>query len=289
MGKPVISLDELPSFSFDEVHIANRHYETLTALIEKGVPKEKIVIAIPNLQGDHNLVFQYLEDNAYIWDVRYNGDVVITRPMSFHDRIENTYATDFRGSHIWFNDDYARYGTLALLADEIHFNHVAGDVAELGVYQGKFAALLNRAFPERLLYLFDTFTGFAEEDVAEEKKHSSVCGSAGSFGDTSVGMVLGRMEHPENIIIRKGFFPSTIPDEEHTYAFVSIDCDLYAPAIEGIRYFYPRLARGGYIMLHDYNGWFKGIKAAVDDFEKEAGKVVKVPIPDEAGTLVIAK
>lgn len=75
------------------------------------------------------------------------------------------------------------------------------------------------------------------------------------------------------------------------YALVSIDCDLYMPILEGLRYFYPRVNRGGYIMLHDYNApELRGVRQAVLDYELEIGeRMVKIPIPDRCGSLIIGK
>ena len=43
-------------------------------------------------------------------------------------------------------------------------------MAELGVYRGEFAKEINKVFPDRTLYLFDTFEGFAEQDCDTEVK-----------------------------------------------------------------------------------------------------------------------
>lgn len=47
-----------------------------------------------------------------------------------------------------------------------------GAVAELGVYRGDFAKVINEAFPDKKLYLFDTFEGFPEEDLNYEMEHN---------------------------------------------------------------------------------------------------------------------
>src|SRR5262245_47355138 len=60
--------------------------------------------------------------------------------------------------------DYNRYSSLELCAYEIINNGVPGNIAELGVYQGVFASKLNEVFPDRKLYLFDTFQGFSSKD-----------------------------------------------------------------------------------------------------------------------------
>jgi O-methyltransferase len=65
--------------------------------------------------------------------------------------------------------DYIRYSSLELAALEIKKRGITGAVAELGVFRGDFAARINSVFPERKLYLFDTFAGFDERDIAREK------------------------------------------------------------------------------------------------------------------------
>lgn len=183
---------------------------------------------------------------------------------------------------------YVRISTLELIAEEIRQNNVAGAVAELGVYRGDFARYINEAFPERTLYLFDTFEGFSKKDILIEEAHDYSPGTQ-DFSDTSVGMVLDKMIRPENCIIKKGYFPDSLEGLEDDFAFVSLDADLYQPIFEGLKYFYPRLSKGGFIFIHDYNNAeYKGVKKAVTDYCNEQG-VPFVPICDPWGTAVIAK
>jgi O-methyltransferase len=100
-----------------------------------------------------------------------------------------------------------------------------------------------------------------------------------------------KMQYMENCIFRQGYFPeSAVSDMDETFAFVSIDLDLYKPIFAALQFFYPRLNKGGIIFLHDYNHKeFKGIKIAVENFENITGKLNKVPLPDGGGTLVIVK
>ncbi|MGI6498521.1 MAG: TylF/MycF/NovP-related O-methyltransferase [Oscillospiraceae bacterium] len=183
-----------------------------------------------------------------------------------------------------------RLATARLLAEEIRGRKVPGILAELGVYQGEFAAELNRLFPSRRLYLFDTFEGFDHRDVKQEaeKQHSEA--AAGDFSDTSVSAVLARLPHPEQAVVRQGYFPETaqgMPEEQ--YALVSLDADLYQPMYEGLRYFYPRMSPGGYLILHDYNSkQYKGAGEAVRAYCEEQG-VYLFPLCDLHGTGIIVK
>lgn len=187
-----------------------------------------------------------------------------------------------------YSHDYVRYAMWELCAEELHSRAVPGNIAELGVYRGNSAKLLNELFPDRTLYLFDTFAGFDARDLAVETDREFSSGEM-EFAETSAAAVLARMPHRERCIIKQGFFPETAAGVNDTFAFVSIDFDLYQPILEGLRFFYPLLAPGGYLFVHDYNHQkFRGAKAAVQQFQKETG-IGYLPIPDTAGSVVFVK
>ena len=50
--------------------------------------------------------------------------------------------------------EYIRAFSLELIAREINEREIPGAVAEIGVFRGEFARLINIAFPDRPLYLF---------------------------------------------------------------------------------------------------------------------------------------
>ena len=184
--------------------------------------------------------------------------------------------------------DYIRLSALELVAEEINSRGLKGAVAELGVYKGKFARYINRYFPERKLYLFDTFKGFDVKDIDTEIKKTFSKGDQ-DFGNTSVQSVLGIMPYPDQCIIKEGYFPDTAIGLEDVFVFVSIDADLFEPIYNGLKYFYPRLQSGGIIFIHDYNNdSYPGAKKAVQQFCSENGIGI-VPLPDSCGTVVIPK
>lgn len=184
--------------------------------------------------------------------------------------------------------DYIRLSTLELTAHEINSNGLKGNVAELGVYKGKFARYINQYFPDRKLYLFDTFQGFSEPDIKAEINNTYSTGEQ-DFSNTSVENVLKIMPFPKQCIVKAGYFPDTAIGLEDEYVFVSIDTDLYEPIYNGLQYFYPRLKKGGYIFVHDYNNdSYKGAKEAVKKFCTE-NKIPFLPLPDTAGTAILMK
>lgn len=193
-----------------------------------------------------------------------------------------------------YRADYFRYRTFELVANEIIMNHVEGEAAELGVFRGTFSRLINEKLNNKTLYLFDTFESFDKvEFKGEVDKGRCPDNFYEGFLTTSEKKVLSQMPYPEKCVIKKGYFPDSLGEnlKDMVYAFVSIDVDFEISILAGMRYFYPRLASGGVIFVHDYNNRFlEGVKQAIKSFEEEMGLCLrKVPLADEGGTLVILK
>ncbi|MDR2353098.1 MAG: TylF/MycF family methyltransferase [Deltaproteobacteria bacterium] len=183
------------------------------------------------------------------------------------------------------NLDFCRYAFLAQNAAEINNENIEGATAEAGVYRGDFAALINKFFPNKKLYLFDTFNDFDSRDLENDPSNAIVK----YWGDTSENVVLSKMPYKENIEIRKGYFPETAKGlEEERFAFVSLDMDLYKPMKSGLEFFYPKLSSGGIIMAHDYYHHGYSAKQAIDEFAKEKA-IPFIVLTDFAGTAVFKK
>jgi O-methyltransferase len=187
-------------------------------------------------------------------------------------------------------NDFVRHSSLELVAREIYENKISGNVAELGVFQGLFAQYINQIFPDKKLYLFDTFEGFNENEIKIEKINNYyVPPEEDSFRRTSIDIVLSKMRYKENCIIKKGYFPETANDIDDKFAFVNIDVDLSEPTYNGLCWFYPRLEKGGYIFVHDYNhATWTGAKIGVKKFSKEF-QIPYFPLSDGSGSAIFIK
>lgn len=190
--------------------------------------------------------------------------------------------------------DYFRFRELELLSQVIKQKNIVGELAEVGVYKGDFACKMNALFPSKKLYLFDTFSGFHKCDVELERKNNLVkedfVSLIDEYSHTDVNYVLNRMKYPKQCIPIVGYFPESLNDLEEIFCLVSIDVDLYRPTYSALEYFYPRLQKNGYIMLHDYNhDELFGVKKAVADYEKKVGPLILLPIADQCGTIIISK
>lgn len=262
--------------NMNHVFFVYRDFEDLQRITSKeAIRKAGLVLGNEWVKGfDYH--FHVVTDNIYF---RQNHCV---------DELEDTWLK---------RRDYVRVQTMELLADEICKNNIEGDIAEFGVYKGEFSRYIRSVFPDKHLYLFDTFDSFGEE----ENKREIALGRCNDFfseafkqtSDNLVRSIFCETEL-EKIHIVKGLFPESMnqyPDLcKCRFAFVSLDFDYEDSIFEGLKYVYPRLNAGGYIMLHDYNSKLAGVKRGVERYEKEIGKAVcKVPICDEYGTLVITK
>ena len=184
----------------------------------------------------------------------------------------------------------ARKSSLEKISAILTEKNIPGAVAELGVYRGDFAKVINSVFPDRKFYLFDTFEGFPETDLNYEITHGLLRNDIGKLANTSVDYVLNKMPYREKCIIRKGYFPDTaVGLENEQYAFVNIDVDLYKPIMAGLEYFWPRMVENGYIFVHDYFSFsYDGAQKAINEFA-EKNNVGFIPIGDTLSVAFVKK
>lgn len=184
--------------------------------------------------------------------------------------------------------DSDRFFLFWLHIQRLNTNLPDGAMAELGVYKGETALLLHALSPNRPLHLFDTFEGFRQEDLNQEKGEAATY-KPHHFADTSVESVKEKLKKHPNIKFYKGDFKTQCHlAEDERFALVSIDVDLAKPTAEGLRFFYPRLLPGGVIFIHDYNPKWPELMRVVDDFLKEIPENA-VLASDKDSSLIIVK
>jgi O-methyltransferase len=201
----------------------------------------------------------------------------VHRPMRFP-----SYPAEV-GSRVEALADNVRYAALGLAIQRLETERINGAIAELGVFQGVTSRFMHMQSPGRKLYLFDTFEGFPD-DALEVRGDNR-------FKDTSQRRVAEFIGDERNVIFRPGYFPQTASGlEDEKFALVMLDFDLYKSAIEAFRFFYPRLVRGGYFFLHDFNSpeSDRAISRAAFEFLQDKPELL-VEIPDEWGSAVFRK
>ena len=265
LGRPVISASALSERQIDLLIVTAKNAPDLP------LPAEKVLYLKNHLElhdrnDSYNAARKALGD-AFVEKLQ-RQEVLVRAPLCD----DGAFAAP---------GDWVRLKTLQTISRELI--DVPGAMAELGVFRGEFAAAMNALLPERRLYLFDTFAGFDPAEDAPE-------GLAAAHENASAEAVLRRLPHVERAIVRAGLFPETAAGlEGETFALVSLDADLEESTLAGLRWFVPRMAGGGYLLLHDWNHpGLPGVRAAVERYEAETGiRLRGVPICDITGSLII--
>ena len=96
------------------------------------------------------------------------------------------------------------------------------------------------------------------------------CKVPGGMNETSYHLVEAKAKalRLTNVKLYQGYFEQTLHlCAAERFSFVHLDCDAYEPYLYCMKYFYPRLSRGGIILLDEYNdpAW-PGCNRAVDEF-----------------------
>lgn len=294
LGKKVIKPIELKEKEFDAILVFTGRKSTkeiYQQCLDLSLDMNKMIFVYENfVMKDINTNYELIEEilgKNYAMQIK-NADISLgIIPYEWKEYKE--YRSEFN-----FKYDYVRFKTLENIAEEINFRNISGSVAELGVFTGEFARYIYKFFPNRTLYLFDTFEGFLEEELNKEIARGYISESINDIlKNTSIDKVIRSITEGKknnNIVIKKGLFPESLEGLEDKFAFVSLDVDLEDSTFEGLRYFYPRMVRGGVIFIHDYNTGLHGVKKAVRRYEEYIDEYIpKVPITDIAGTLIIIK
>lgn len=300
-GGDILSTQYLKDISFDYVLICSDLYqcEMRQTLQKLEIPNEKIINASNNdFEFDYRHFYMsslYTRNASPSHEALVEltdceiFDYVICRELMLRRK---RYIEDFQ---MQINDDYVRLSTIELISARIRNMGLDGSIAEAGVYKGDTAKYINEMFPERKLYLFDTFDSFNKDVMSKENGNVSDS-FIDTFKDTSAELVMNKMKYPEHCIIKKGVFPDTTAGlENEEWAFVSLDMDLYESTYSGLRFFWPKLQKHGYIIIHDclHHQETAGRNAmpagrAVDRFCEEEG-INYVPVTDVYGSVVLTK
>ena len=277
LGKPVLLPEQLPMEDCDLLIVTARHAEAIgNRCRELGIPPEKCLFLKNNMVlADRNAACTRAKAllGEDLLKKLLPGQHTVPTPAQLADT-----ALPDRDLH----NDYVRLATLELLCRRL--KDVPGAAAELGVYRGFFARCINMLLPGRKLYLFDSFAGFSADACPTESFQAA-------HRNTAVEKVLAIMPHPEKVTVKPGFFPASLEGLEEQFCLVSLDVDFYQTTMDGLRYFWPRLERGGYLLLHDWGSpKLPGVAKALSDYETEIGSPIPaIPLCDVGGTLVLCK
>ncbi|MFT4304533.1 MAG: TylF/MycF/NovP-related O-methyltransferase [Candidatus Woesearchaeota archaeon] len=166
-----------------------------------------------------------------------------------------------------------------------------GAIVECGVFKGvsfaRFAGfrdLFGNAYSHKLIG-FDIFGDFPQTNYKDDEKYrDKFIESAGieSISKEQLEEVLQNKGTNSNIELIKGDISRTVPqyvlDNPHLkISLLNLDTDIYEPAVTILEHLWPRIVKGGILILDDY-GTFPGETKAVDDFFKDKNiRIQKFP------------
>jgi hypothetical protein len=156
-------------------------------------------------------------------------------------------------------------------------HRIAGDIVECGVWKGGSMMAVARRLERlqdrsRRLWLFDTFEGMSAP-TAEDVSVCNISAEEDYKGtylrvglDQVRAAVLG-VGYPESQIrFVKGNVEDTIPGEiPEQIALLRLDTDWYESTRHELNHLYPRLVRGGVLIIDDYGHW-QGARKASDEY-----------------------
>lgn len=168
---------------------------------------------------------------------------------------------------------------------------VPGEIIECGIFKGPsfirfamFRSLFGNIYSKKMIG-FDVFGAFPETKFEQDKKlRDEGIKKAGleSIGEDQLMEVLKLKGIEKNIELVKGDICETVPKyvkdhPELKISLLNLDTDIYEPAVVILKQLWPRIVRGGILILDDY-GVFPGENKAVDDYFKDKNiKIHKFP------------
>jgi len=197
-----------------------------------------------------------------------------------------------------------RIYALMRAVDYVVDRNLQGAFLECGVWRGgsMMAAaltLLRRGVTDRELYLFDTFSGMTPPTEADVKPSGDRAADllATESGDSDVWAIATLDEvrkafravaYPqERIHFVVGPVEKTLPENApKEIALLRLDTDWYESTKHELVHLYPRLTRGGVLILDDY-GYWQGARRAVDEYFAERDESLLLNRIDHTGRIAL--
>lgn len=195
------------------------------------------------------------------------------------------------------------------LCDAVRYivaNRIPGDIVECGVWKGGSMmavahTLIALGDAARALHLFDTFEGMpppSDKDVAITGESAERLMARSDPRDPESVWCVASLEEVRTALLGTGYDPArvrfvkgrveeTLPAEApERIALLRLDTDWYESTKHELEHLYPRLVRGGVLIVDDYGHW-SGAKRAVDEYLENQGVALFLQRIDYTGRCAI--
>lgn len=155
------------------------------------------------------------------------------------------------------------------------FSHIKGCIVECGVWRGGMIAAISEILGnDRKYFLFDSFEGLPEvqeidgdaarnwQSDKEGPMYHNNCKAEIDYADKAM-----KISGTQNYQLVKGWFVESLSafntDEE--IAILRLDADWYKSTMQCLNFLYPKVSKGGLIIVDDYYTW-DGCSRAIHDY-----------------------
>jgi O-methyltransferase len=157
---------------------------------------------------------------------------------------------------------------------------IPGDLIETGVWRGGCsifmrAVLAARRDPNRTVWVADSFQGLAAPDLEAYSDELATDLSAFDVLAVPLDQVQKNFRRygllDERVRFLPGWFKDTLPTAPiEQLALIRLDGDYYESTITALTHLYPKLSRGGFVIVDDYS--IPACAKAVADFRARTGE-----------------
>ena len=141
-------------------------------------------------------------------------------------------------------------------------NKIKGEIVECGVWRGGFSIFLSHLFPDRKIWVCDSFQGFQPLNTARYEfsgerhtpayKHTHVGPIGIGLEEVQSHFATYGLGNDSRINYLPGFVKDSLPNSEiGDIALLRIDVDAYSATLEVLEELYDKVQPGGYIVFDD--------------------------------------
>ena len=200
-------------------------------------------------------------------------------------KLPNFYKSFDYENNFYLSCDNSRIGKMLAHYELLKLSSkIPGHIIEFGVFKGvsliRFATFLKLIKSNKKIIAFDAFGKHPTTKVLSDHKRRNKLLSHGKEGisEKQLMKVLKHKGLEKNIQLIKGDITEVGPMylKQHPklkISLLNLDVDFYEPSISILKNFYPKLSKGGILMLDDYGIW-DGETLATDEYF--AGKKIKI-------------
>jgi O-methyltransferase len=174
----------------------------------------------------------------------------------------------------------ARLDNLQYCTEQVLRENIPGDLIETGVWRGG-ATIFMRAVlkayqvKDRRVWVADSFEGLPlpnpnKYPADKDDRHHMMSNLAVSLEEVKSNFAkYGLLD--EQVVFLPGWFKDTLPVAKiERLSVLRLDGDMYESTMDALVHLYPKLSRGGYVIVDDY-GYIASCRQAVHDFRSANG------------------